>query len=186
MSDAFDGPPPVLSTARLRLRGLTLDDSSAVHAYAFDPDVARFTPWKPLSSELFARGLIDIIMQPQFLSWAITVPPENLAVGMVFLQSFSRQHRKAEMAFNLAKSLWGQGLATEAAGAVLRFGFHELGLNRIEAMCMPQNAASGRVLGKLGMVCEGRMRKVHHRYDGFQDMDLFAMLSSDAPGSPTR
>jgi [ribosomal protein S5]-alanine N-acetyltransferase len=186
MSDAFDGPPPVLSTARLRLRELVLDDSRAVHSYAFDPDVARFTPWKPFASEMFARGLVEMILQPQFLSWAITVPPENLAVGMVFLQSFSRQHRRAEVAFNLAKPLWGRGLATEAAGAVLRFGFQGLGLNRIEALCMPQNAASGRVLGKLGMVCEGRMRKFHHRYDGFQDMDLFAVLSSDAPGSPPR
>jgi RimJ/RimL family protein N-acetyltransferase len=49
---------------------------------------------------------------------------------------------------------------------------------------MPANAASTRVIEKLGMKREGTMRKVHHRYDGFQDMDLFAVLSSDAPEAP--
>ncbi len=101
---------------------------------------------------------------------------------MVFLHSYSRQHQKAEIAFNLVKSRWRQGLATEAAEAVLRFAFHGLGLNRVEALCMPANAASMRVIEKLGMKREGTMRKVHHRYDGFHDMELFALLSSEAPG----
>jgi ribosomal-protein-alanine N-acetyltransferase len=161
-----------------------LDDSHAVHAYAFDPDVARFLPWRPHSSEVFAKGLVEMVIQPDFLNWAITEPPSDNAIGMVFLHSFSRQHRKAEIAFNLAKSHWRQGLATEAARAVLRFAFHELGLNRVEALCMPGNAASESVIGKLGMTLEGTMRKVHRRYDGFQDMELFALVSSDSPAPP--
>jgi ribosomal-protein-alanine N-acetyltransferase len=177
MSDAFDSTPPGISTSRLRLRALGPDDAPAVHAYAFDPDVARFTPWRPHSSELFAKGLIKVITQPTFLNWAITKPPSDVAIGMVFLQSYSKQHRKAEVAFNLAKAHWNQGLATEAVGAVLHFAFHELGLNRIEAMCMPENLPSRRVLEKLGLAFEGRMRQALCRYDGFQDMDLFAVLS---------
>jgi [ribosomal protein S5]-alanine N-acetyltransferase len=184
MSDEFEIRPPGISTPRLRLRALSADDAHAVHGYAFDPEVARFLPWRPHSSELFAAGLIDMITQPQFLNWAITKPPNDRAIGMVFLHSFSRQHRKAEIAFSLAKSHWRQGLATEAAQAVLRFAFHELGLNRVEALCMPENAASLRVIGKLGMRREGTMRNAHYRYDGFHDMELFALLSSDAPASP--
>ena len=103
---------------------------------------------------------------------------------MVFLHSYSRQHRKAEIAFNLARSHWRRGLATEAALAVLRVAFHELGLNRVEALCMPENLASIRVIERLGMRREGTMRKVHHRYDGFHDMELFALLSQDVPASP--
>ncbi|HXA13802.1 MAG TPA: GNAT family N-acetyltransferase [Opitutaceae bacterium] len=183
MSDAFDATPPAISTPRLRLRALLLEDAPAIHAYAFDPEAARFTPWRPHSSELFAKGLINVITQPQFLNWAVIMPPTDLAIGMVFLHSFSRQHQKAEIAFNLAQAHWNQGLATEAVGAVLHFAFHQLGLNRIEALCMPENLSSRKLLEKLGMTCEGRMRKVHHRYDGFHDMDLFAVLSN--PSGPT-
>ncbi len=178
MSDAFDATPLEISTPRLRLRALSSGDAAAVHAYAFDPEAARFMPWRPDSSKPFAEGLINVITKPQFLNWAITLPPADQAVGMVFLHSFSKQHRKAEIAFNLAKAHWNRGLATEAAGAVVHFAFHELGLNRIEAICMPENSASRRVLEKLGMSCEGRMRQFHHRYDGFHDMDLFALLAS--------
>jgi [ribosomal protein S5]-alanine N-acetyltransferase len=184
VSDAFHGPPPEISTARLRLRALRPGDSRAVHAYAFDPDVARFLPWRPLSTEVFAKGLVDVMTQPDFLNWAITEPPGDLAIGMVFLHSYSRQHRKAEIAFNLARSHWRRGLATEAAHAVLGFAFHELVFNRVEALCMPENLASIRVIERLGMRREGTMRRVHHRYDGFHDMELFALLSSDVPAAP--
>jgi ribosomal-protein-alanine N-acetyltransferase len=184
MSDAFDASPPQISTQRLRLRALSRDDAPAVRAYAFDQEVARFMPWRPQSSEPFAQGLIKIITEPSFLNWAITKPPIDQSMGMVFLHSFCRQHRKAEIAFILAKAHWHQGMAAEAVGAVLHFAFHELGLNRIEATCMPENLPSRRVLGRLGMSCEGRMRKSHHRYDGFHDMDLFALLSPIAHRLP--
>jgi ribosomal-protein-alanine N-acetyltransferase len=141
-------------------------------------------PWRPHSTKEFAQGLVDVMAQPGFITWAVTVPPADIAVGMVFLLSYSRQHRKAEIAFNLARSQWRQGIATEAARAVLRFAFDVLGLNRVEALCMPENAASIRVVGRLGMKREGTMRKVHHRYDGFHDMELFALLSSEVAESP--
>jgi [ribosomal protein S5]-alanine N-acetyltransferase len=184
MSDAFDASPPELATSRARLRAFSVADAPAFHAYAFDPEVARFMPWRPRSSELFAKGYLSVITRPQFLNWAITLPPSDQAIGMVFLHALSREHRRAEIAFNLGKAHWGRGLAPEVARVVLQFGFQRLGLNRIEALCMPENVASRKVLVKLGMTFEGRMRQAHHRHDGFHDMDLFALLSSEfaAPG----
>jgi [ribosomal protein S5]-alanine N-acetyltransferase len=176
MSDSFDATPPEISTSRLRLRALLLDDAPAVFAYASNPEVARFTLWRPHGSELFTKGFIKALIQPQFLNWAITKVPTDQAIGMVFLHSFSKQHQQAEIAFNLAQSHWNQGLATEAASAVLDFAFHKLDLNRVEATCMPSNLSSRKLLEKLGMTCEGRMRKSHHRYDGYHDMDLFAVV----------
>jgi len=184
MSDAFDAGAPGISTARLCLRALSLDDVPAFHGYAFEPEVARFMPWRAHSSQLFAKGFVEVILQPQFLSWAISAPPAEMAVGMVFLHSLTKRHQKAEIAFNLARAHWNRGLATEAAGAVLRFAFSQLGLNRVEATCMPENLASRKVLEKLGMIYEGTMRKAHHRYDGFHDMDLFALLSARIPSPP--
>lgn len=186
MSDAFERTPPEIATSRLRLRALRQEDSCAIFSYAFDPEVAKFLPWRPQSTELFAAGLVSVFTQPQFLSWAMTFPEEDAAVGMVFLCSLSMQHRKAEISFNLARAHWRKGLAGEAAAAVLAFAFGELGLNRVEALCMPENTASRRLLERLGMAREGTLRKVHHRHDGFHDMDLFALIASDpaARGAP--
>jgi len=180
MSDLFDVTPIELATPRLRLRALQAGDLDAVHAYAFDPEVARFLPWRAYSPRPFAQGLIQIITQPRFLTWAITLPTADRAIGMIFLHALNREHRKAEMAFNLARSNWGCGLTTEAARLVTDFGFRQLGLHRIEAACMPENTASRRLLEKIGMQCEGRMRHSHRRYDGFHDMDLFALLAPSA------
>jgi ribosomal-protein-alanine N-acetyltransferase len=116
MSDAFDATPPEISTPRLRLKALLPDDAPAVFAYASNPEIARFTLWRPHSSELFTKGFIKALTQPPFLNWAITQPPVDQAIGMIFLHSFSKPHQKAEIAFNLAQAHWNQGLATEAAG----------------------------------------------------------------------
>jgi ribosomal-protein-alanine N-acetyltransferase len=176
MSDAFEIPIPELFTPRLRLRALTTDDSTAVLAYASNPEVARYTLWKPISSEIIAKGFIKVLTQALFLNWAILRTDNNGLIGMIFLHSLNRNHNKAEIAFNLSQSHWKQGLATEAAWAVLDYAFKEIKLNRIEATCMPANAGSRRVLEKVGMSHEGRMQKSHRRYDGYHDMDLYAKV----------
>jgi ribosomal-protein-alanine N-acetyltransferase len=178
MSDVFEKPIGVIQTSRLKLRPLTLEDSAAVFGYASNPEVARYTLWRPHPSELFTKGFIKVLTQPQTMNWAITVPPSGEAIGMVFLHSYNKQHQKAEMAFNLGQENWGKGIATEAAKAVLDYAFKELGLHRIEATCMPANLASIKVVEKIGFAHEGRMIKSHSRYDGFHDMDLFAILSA--------
>ena len=66
---------------------------------------------------------------------------------------------RVELAFFFARQCWGQGLATEGLNALLHFGFEELGLNRMEARCMPLNVASERVMQKLGMQFAGVLRE---------------------------
>jgi len=182
MSDPFEVPVPELATERLCLRLLSVEDAPAVHAYACDPEVARFTLWPPHESLEFTRDFLRLLAHPAFLSWAVVPRDCGELAGMVFLHSLNRHHRKAEIAFNLAKRHWRKGFATEAAAKVLDFAFHRLGLNRIEATCMPANHSSRRVLEKTGMAHEGRMRRSHFRYDGAHDMDLFAILREEREG----
>jgi ribosomal-protein-alanine N-acetyltransferase len=180
MSDAFEIPAPELTTPRLRLRPLTVEDAPAIFAYASDPEVARFTLWPPHKSLDFTKGFLRLFTQPAFLSWAIVPQGSEEVIGMIFLHSWSKHHRKAEVAFNLARSHWKQGLVTEASARVLSFAFRDLKLNRIEATCMPAHQAARRVLEKAGLVHEGRMRQSQFRYDGAHDMDLFSALAADA------
>jgi ribosomal-protein-alanine N-acetyltransferase len=180
MSDSFELPAPELTTARLNLRALTSGDAPAIFAYASDPEVARFTLWPPHKSLEFTNGFLRLFTQPIFLSWAIRLQGSEEAIGMIFLHSWSKHHRKAEIAFNLKRAHWKQGLVTEASARVLEFSFQTLGLNRIEATCMPANGSARRVVEKIGMIHEGTMRRSHFRYDGAHDMELYAALAPKA------
>ncbi|MDB6094296.1 MAG: family acetyltransferase [Verrucomicrobia bacterium] len=182
MSDIFDFRVVELRTPRLRLRALAVEDAGAIFAYATNPEMARFTLWPAHPNLDFTIGFVRHFIAGEFLAWAIAEPENRDAIGMVFLHSFHRHHRKAEIAFNLARPHWGKGMVTEAAGAVLPVAFGPVGLHRIEATCMPENHGSRRVLEKLGMKKEGRLRQSHARYDGYHDMDLYAVLKEDAVG----
>jgi [ribosomal protein S5]-alanine N-acetyltransferase len=179
MGDAFDGTVPTLEADAFTLRGLSVGDAPAVFAYASDPEVARYTLWPPHESEDATREFLRRLTLPWILGWAIVPRGGDSAVGMVFLHSLDMRHRKAELAFNIARSHWNRGLAAGAARLVLRHSFSELALNRIEATCMPGNLGSMRVLGKLGMSREATMRRSHLRHDGFHDMELFAILREE-------
>ena len=179
VSDLFEIFPPVIPTRSHMLRGLAVDDAADVFAYACDPEVARYTLWPPHPSVEFTRGFLRMFTAPSLLSWAIVAPESGKVIGMVFLHSLNKHHKRAELSFNVARSHWKRGIATEVARQILRFAFTQLGLNRIEATCMPANAASRRVLEKLGFRHEGRSRRSHLRHDGFHDMELFAILRDE-------
>ena len=85
--------------------------------------------------------------------------------------------RVRNWAIGLMSRTWGAGYATEAAAAMLRFGFDVLGLNRITA-CFPLHArpASGRVLEKIGMKREGELRQHTRKWERFEDLVIFAYL----------
>lgn len=182
MGDAFNGSAPEIRTQRLTLRRLSVDDASAVYDYASDQEVARFTLWPSHSSEEFTRKFLANLTSETVLSWAILMQETHEIAGMVFFHSLVRHHRKAEIAFNLGRRFWKKGIATEAATAALNFAFGPLGLNRVEATCMPANSGSRRVLEKLGMSREGTLRRSHCRHDGFHDMDLFSILADEPRG----
>ena len=150
-----------LVTERLVLRGFTPDDVKAVHAYAGDPEVCRYTDWGP-STPAQSQAFIDEMLaasaveRPDSLTWAVTAAGE--VVGACSVTVTSREHRRGVMGYVLARAHWGRGYATEAAAAVLGFARGHLALARVEATCRPGNVASQRVLAKIGMEQEGLLR----------------------------
>jgi ribosomal-protein-alanine N-acetyltransferase len=186
MSDAFDIPAERMETERLELRALTIGDAPGVFSYSRDPEVSRYTLWAAHESLERVREFLAMLLRPEALSWAIRPKGQAELIGIVFLHSLNRHHRKAEIAFNLGRASWGRGFATEAARAAVGFGFARLSLNRIEATCMPSNAASRAVLRKIGMSSEGTMRQSHHRHDGFHDMELFGIVDLRTSRAPSQ
>ena len=105
-------------------------------------------------------------------------------IGTIGFMWINCEHRSAEVGYSLSRDCWNQGYATEALRAVLRFGFNTLRLNRIEAQHELDNPASGRVMEKCGMRCEGTLRQRVFNKGRFSDVRLYAILRGDGvPGN---
>jgi ribosomal-protein-alanine N-acetyltransferase len=168
-----------LSTGRLLLRPFRAADHAAVHAYASDPEVVRFMDYGP-NTEAETAGFLAMAMAPRAGHWplAIVRHSDEAVLGAVDLHVESEQHRRGEMGYVLARAAWGHGYATEAAAALLEFGLTEAGLHRVSATCDPANAASARVLDKIGMRREGHLHD-HFRVRGeWRDRLLYARVAA--------
>ncbi|MNL48225.1 putative ribosomal N-acetyltransferase YdaF [compost metagenome] len=104
--------------------------------------------------------------------------------GFVYWET---EHARAEFGYSLSRAFWGKGLATEAARAIITFGFEVLALNRIEAKCMVENVASERVMQKAGLRFDAVLRQYWQKHGTFHDVKVYALLSSDwSPASTPR
>jgi [ribosomal protein S5]-alanine N-acetyltransferase len=175
---------PILKTKRLLLRPLTRRDAAALHRLAGKREIADTTisvphpyslrlarQWITDTADLYAKGKVAV--------FAITPKPDGMLSGTIGLRDIDTDHSLAEMGFWVAVESWGQGYATEAARAVLSFGFEQLGLNRIYAHHMVRNPASGRVLARIGMMREGLLRQRVRKWGIFEDVVPMAILRDE-------
>jgi RimJ/RimL family protein N-acetyltransferase len=173
-----------LETPRLVLRELTERDRTDVHAYASDPDVTRFLPWGPNTqqdTDAFLREVVGWSTEVPRLQFilGIEVRGERRVAGSCRLQVTELEHRGAAIGYALGRRDWGKGYASETVEALLGFGFEQLGLHRIWAVCDPANSASARVLEKAGLRREGEM--LEHRWEKGRWCDelLYAILERE-------
>jgi ribosomal-protein-alanine N-acetyltransferase len=175
---------PVIETARLRLRPLTLADADAYHAAILsDPDVMRYLPGgQPLPRDRAGFTIqcqIDNWARDGIGLWAVERAEDGRLIGHCGLMHLP-DSTEIEVAYALAQSVWGQGFAPEAAHAALRFGFEERGLARIVAVAVPANVASQRVMEKIGMTNEG-LQPAYGTELAFYSMVRAAFRPGDAP-----
>lgn len=104
---------------------------------------------------------------------------DGTLIGTVSLMSFCTNHSRGELGYWIGKHYWGQGYCTEAVRELVRFGFEQLGLHRIFGQHMSRNVASGRVMQKIGLKHEGRLRQHLRRWDTFTDMECWGLLRSE-------
>jgi len=173
---------PELETPRLRLRPFRGSDVPEIVRLAGHPRIAATTlyvphPYAPSDAETWLGAHGPAAAAGTGFTFAITTC-EGRLVGAMGLDLVPR-HRRAELGYWIGVEHWGRGFATEAGRAVLDFGFGTLGLNRVEAHCFAGNAASVRVLEKLGMRFEGILR--HHVVKDASPRDglFYAVLASD-------
>lgn len=174
---------PSIETERLILRPFTLSDAPDVQQLAGDWDIARMTteiphPYEDGVAKQWILTHRDDFENDRAAIFAVTLKPDCSFIGAVGL-SLESDHSRAELGYWIGKPFWDHGYATEAAEAVIRYGFRQLGLNRIYARCLTYNKASARVLKKLGMTHEGRLRKHILHWGEFEDIEVYGILKAE-------
>jgi len=148
--------PPNLLTDRLLLRPLREDDFEPLFALWSDPRVQRWIG--PHTREEVKVELSFHITHHARHGWSLLAVEEldsGRFIGDCGLQPLALSGPEVELGYDLHPDVWGQGLATEGARAVLRHGFGPLGIERVVAVVKPQHAASRRVLAKSGLTPAG-------------------------------
>jgi [ribosomal protein S5]-alanine N-acetyltransferase len=176
----------MLETERLILRSFTLADIPDLVPLISAREVAATTLRIPHPYvEAHAREFItNMGSQPEGnpeTAFAIVVRDGNRLCGGISLR-VEREHQRAELGYWIGVPYWGNGYATEASLALLRYGFDELELQRIFASHFQHNAASANVLRKIGMRHEGCQRAHILKWGQFLDSELYGILRSEWSG----
>jgi RimJ/RimL family protein N-acetyltransferase len=134
-------------------------------------------PYPEGEAEAWIAGHPAAFRSGDLVIFAVTTPEDGLvgAAGLMLEQEAGI----AELGYWIGVPFWGRGYATEAARAVVRYGFDALALERIAARAFSRNPASSRVLRKIGMMHEGTQRKALLKSGELLDMELYAILRED-------
>jgi [ribosomal protein S5]-alanine N-acetyltransferase len=174
----------ILETERLILRELQESDFAAVHSYASDPEVVRYTEFGP-NVEQDTRGYLQMAVEQQnarprtVYNLGIVLKANEKLIGSCAINVSEPRHRQAYIGYILTRDCWNHGYMTEAAGAMLSFGLQQLTLHRIYATCDPDNIASYRVMEKVGMTREGYLRESKFVRGKWRNSLQYSILESD-------
>ncbi len=176
--------PPVLETQRLWLRPLEATDTQAIQQAAATRSIADTMISLPHPyPENEAARYVAHEKAERSLGRSVTYTLKNKAdggfLGLLELRKIDREHLLAELSFWMVSNACGQGFMTEALSRVVRYGFEDLGLNRLYAYHMLRNPASGRVLEKNGFRQEGLLRERVKKWGTFEDVALWAILKHE-------
>jgi [ribosomal protein S5]-alanine N-acetyltransferase len=173
-----------IRTERLLLRDLTEDDWPAVLAYQGDPAYWRHRVadgTTPEEARDFVRRLVGLNREEPRTKWvfAITLADTGELIGICSARRPDAESTYAETGYELGPAFWGRGYATEAARAMLRFAFAELGVHRVQASCGTSNEPSERVMKRLGMRREGVLREHGWVKGRWEDELVYGILAHE-------
>lgn len=174
----------IVRTERLTLRDFRDGDWQAVHTYSSDSEVVRYMDWGPNTKadtkRFIRRAKAHQKEKPRRnFTLAVILKAERKLIGSCGIHVWNPDNREGWIGYCFNRNSWRNGFATEAAEALLDFGFGRLGLHRIFATCDPANVASAHVLQKIGMKIEGHLREHKWAKGDWQDSLLFSILEQE-------
>jgi RimJ/RimL family protein N-acetyltransferase len=173
-----------IETKRLVIREYLVDDFAYVHEYCQNPDVTLHMNWGPNSPvqtrEFIDRSLDFATGDPRVIyELAVVCKDAGHVIGGIGLRIKNFSLREADMGYCYSPSVWGRGFGTEAAQAMLKFGFETLELHRIWATCALDNKGSEAIMRKNGMTKEAHFRQNEMIKGRWRDTLLYAMLDQE-------
>jgi RimJ/RimL family protein N-acetyltransferase len=175
--------PPLLTTARLRLRGINETDSDDLYAIYSDVKTLEYWGQDPVQSPAEAWKKIKENMKSvedgTAVLWGIALRDDNRLIGTCTLFKINQQNKNGEAGYILNRTYWGKGLMTEAMGSVFDYAFNDLDFHRLEADTDPKNIASLALLEKFGFQREGYFRERWFVHGKWHDSVMLGLLRSD-------
>ena len=174
---------------RLLLREFESADLPEVLSYQRDPRYLEFYPWAGRSED-DVRAFIQMFLDQQMenprkkYQLVIALPGQGKAIGNCGIRRKPENDWEADIGYELNPGYWGNGYATEAAQAMVKFGFQELGLHRVASWCIADNTASVRVLERVGLRQEGRLRETQFFKGRWWDTLQYGLLEDGWWESP--
>jgi ribosomal-protein-alanine N-acetyltransferase len=174
---------PVLETKRLLIRPFSLTDALVVQKLAGDEAIAATTlniphPYEDGMAEEWIGSHQERFEKGEAITFAVTLRDEKALIGAIGLE-INQLHERAELGYWIGKPYWNNGYCTEAAREVVRFGLDEYKMLRIHAAHFSSNGASGRVMEKIGMKHEGKLRRHIKKWGKFEDLDVYGILNEE-------
>lgn len=179
---------PVIETKRLILRLAEKGDLPALFSVNSDDEVFRYSPresWKtPADGKTWFSRIMAHRKSGATMQFVIVLRDGRRPIGTLAVFHFEESVGSAEIGYVLGREHWGKGLMTEVLVGFVEFAFETLGLKRLEAELDPRNAASVKVLERVGFSHEGHRRRNYLSKGEVTDTGLYGMLSQDPrPGS---
>ena len=181
LNTQFD-PFPTLSTERLHLRRLSLDDAEQMFAMRSSEEMMAYIPRPRAKTVNDATAVIQMMLDSfekrENMVWAMSLKNDPKLIGTIGFWRMQPANYRAEVGYLLHSDYWQKGLTYEALQAVLKYGFEVMNCHSIEAVIAPQNVASARLLEKNGFVKEAHFRENCY-FDGrFLDSVVYAQLKT--------
>lgn len=178
MNDVFN-PFPELETERVTLRKLTYEDAHDIFEYASQNKVSDNVTWeahKTIEDTLqfvdFAKNRYE---ENKVAPWGIEYKENKKIIGTADFVWWQKDHRAAEVGYVLSPEYWGKGIVPEVVQEIIRFGFDEMDLVRVQALCFEENTQSERVMQKVGMTYEGTMYKRFYVKGEHKSLKMYAL-----------
>ncbi|KAA0549938.1 GNAT family N-acetyltransferase [Bacillus sp. BGMRC 2118] len=174
---------PVLTTDRLQLRRITLEDKENVFAYFSDDLVTRYFGIDNFTKMEEAEAIINAFNngfeQKQAIRWGIALKETDELIGSIGFHNISKNNARVEVGYEITRKEWNKGYATEALKAVINFLFNDACFNRIGATIRPENEASKQLVRKLGFQEEGTLQDYQFTRGNFHDLMMFSLLKKN-------
>lgn len=174
---------PIIENKRFILRKFTKNDIDDLYEYASDSEVTKFLSWDTYKNIDIAVDYIENVLmrysKNEIAPWGIEWKENSKLIGSIDFVQYDKKNFSAEIGYVLNRKYWNKGIMTEALKEIIKFGFDEMNLMRIETRLNAMNVASERVMQKNGLTYEGTLRKKNFLKKEFIDIKFYSILRDE-------